>query len=215
VIAETPGATDEVVMLGGHLDSVLDGPGMNDNGSGVATLLSLARSLSEQQPPSRTIRFGFWGAEEFGEFGSAAYVAALDAAQRSRISAYLNLDMVASPNAGRFVYDEPDAPSGSDELRDALMAALSEAGTPGEPIGVGGASDHFNFQQAGIPIGGVFSGLNPLTPEQGALFGGLPAEPADPCYHLACDTRDNINLDSALTLGDAIAQVVQGLAFLP
>jgi Zn-dependent M28 family amino/carboxypeptidase len=216
VIAEIRGASDEVVMLGGHLDSVLDGPGINDNGSGVATLLSLARSVSEQpQPPPRTIRFAFWGAEEFGEFGSAAYVAGLDAAQRSRIHAYLNLDMVASPNAGRFVYDEPDASPGSDELRDALMTALSEAGTAGAPISVGGASDHFSFQQAGIPIGGVFSGLNPLLPEQAALFNALPTEPADPCYHLACDTRENVNLGSAVTLGNAVANVVQDIAFLP
>ena len=170
--------------------------------------------MSEQQQPARTIRFGFWGAEEFGEFGSAAYVAGLDAAERSQIHAYLNLDMVASPNAGRFVYDEPDAPAGSDELRDAAYgsALRSRHARRADQTSAGHRTTSAS-QHAGIPIGGVFSGLNPLTPEQAALFGALPTEPADPCYHLACDTRSNINLDSAVTLGDAVATVLEKLAY--
>ena len=68
-------------MLGGHLDSVLGGPGLNDNGSGVATLLALAESVAAGEQPQATVRFGFWGAEEFGDIGSGEYVASLSEAE--------------------------------------------------------------------------------------------------------------------------------------
>ena len=215
IIAEWPGTTDQVVMLGAHLDSVLDGPGINDNGSGVATLLSLARSVAANPQPAKTIRFGFWGAEEYGELGSHAYTQALSAPEIGQISAYFNLDMVASPGAARFVYDDSTAPPGSDQLTQLLFDALSAAGKPGLLTDVGGASDHYPFELAGIPSAGVFSGLNPLTENEAAVFGGEPGIPTDACYHLACDTRANINMDSALTLGGAVATVVQELAYEP
>ena len=213
VLAEWPGQSEQVVMLGAHLDSVLDGPGINDNGSGVATLLSLARSVAANPQPQKGIRFGFWGAEEYGELGSTAYVQGQDSTALGKIEDYFNLDMVGSPNAGRFVYDDTGAPAGSDELVQRLLKALSAAGKPGLTTDVGGASDHFQFGQAGIPVAGVFSGLGPLTSEDVSVFGGEVGVPADACYHLACDTRDNINLDSAVTLGQAVADVVQELAY--
>lgn len=213
LIAEWPGASDQIVMLGAHLDSVLDGPGINDDGSGVATLLSLARSVAANPQPVKTIRFGFWGAEEYGELGSRAYTQALSASDIGRISAYFNLDMVASPGAARFVYDDSTAPPGSDQLTQLLFDALSAAGKPGLLTDLGGASDHLNFELAGIPSAGVFSGLNPLTDQEVAVFGGEPGIPTDACYHLACDTRANINMDSALTLGGAVATVLQELAY--
>ena len=215
VIAEWPGSGNGVVMMGAHLDSVIDGPGINDNGSGVATLLSLAQSVASNPQPSATVRFGFWGAEEYGELGSAAYTTALPAAERERISAYFNLDMVASPNPARFVYDDSTAPPGSDALTQKLLDALAAAGTPGLITDVGGASDHLPFELAGVPSAGVFSGLNPLTEADVAVFGGQLGVAADACYHLACDTRSNINMDSALTLGGAVASVVQELAYQP
>jgi aminopeptidase S len=200
-------------MLGGHLDSVLDGPGINDNGSGVATLLSLARSVATGEPPTKSIRFGFWGAEEFGELGSSSYVQGLSTSDVSLIGSYLNLDMVASPNAARYVYGDAGAPAGSEELIQMLLDALSDAGMPALRTDIGGSSDHFMFEQRGVPSAGVFSGLNPLTDEEAATFGAQAGLPADPCYHLSCDTRDNVNLDSAATLGSAIASVLQELAY--
>ena len=215
IIAEWPGATSEVVMLGGHLDSVLDGPGIDDNGSGVATLLSLAASVAANPQPTKTIRFGIWGAEEDGFLGSQAYVATLDAGEIGQIGAYLNLDMVASPGAERLVYDDPEAPLGSDQITQQLLAALAAASEPGLPADESHESDHDTFARAGVPIGGVFSGINQMTAKQVAAFGGTVGVPADPCYHLSCDTRANINLDSAVTLGDAAATVLQELAYQP
>ena len=174
-----------------------------------------ARRILGCSPSAKTIRFGFWGAEEYGKLGSHAYTQALSAPEIGQISAYFNLDMVASPGAARFVYDDSTAPPGSDQLTQLLFDALSAAGKPGLLTDVGGASDHYPFELAGIPSAGVFSGLNPLTENELAVFGGEPGIPTDTCYHLACDTRANINLGSALTLGGAVATVLQELAYQP
>ncbi len=113
VLAERTGADpSRIVMLGAHLDSSLDGPGLNDDGSGVAALLAIARAFSEATP-SATLRFAFWAAEETGLHGSSSYVHALSEVERARIVGYLNADMLASPNGFAGVYDEPAAPPGS------------------------------------------------------------------------------------------------------
>ena len=66
VIAETgSGNDDNVVMAGAHLDSVQDGPGINDNGSGSAALLETAIQMAKVKP-NNTVRFAWWGAEEAG-----------------------------------------------------------------------------------------------------------------------------------------------------
>ena len=80
-------------MLGGHLDSVLAGPGINDNGSGTATLLALAAAVKGQPTPTTNIRFGFWAAEELGDIGSRQYVQGLSSSDLLNIRGYLNLDM--------------------------------------------------------------------------------------------------------------------------
>lgn len=211
VFGEIPGETDEVVMLGAHLDSVLDGPGINDNGSGVATLLAIAAELRAQPTPRRTVRFAFWAAEEFGTHGSREHVEQLSGAEIDSLSAYLNLDMVGSPNSAYFVYDD-DADPVSSGITDSILAALSEAGLSGIGIPSGG-SDHIAFWQAGVAIGGVFSGIAPLTLQEADMFGGQAGEPADPCYHLTCDARDNVDTAAALTFGTAIAAAVEGLIY--
>jgi hypothetical protein len=213
VLATWPGQTDHVVMLGGHLDSVLDGPGINDNGSGVATLMAIAAAIATQPQPVSTISLGFWSAEEFGDLGSAAYVDQLASADRQRISAYFNLDMVGSPNPGRYVYDDVAAPSGSSDLTQRLLDALQALGEPGLPLDIGASSDHFAFERAGVPIGGLFSGLDPMDPNDALTFGGTALAPMDPCYHLACDTRANVDLDNATLLGQALADVLAGLVY--
>ena len=109
VIAETPGGDGErVVMAGAHLDSVRGGPGINDNGSGVAALIEAAEAIGPD-PPGARVRLAFWGAEELGLLGSRHYVRSLDRAERRRISAYLNFDMVGSPNAVPELYSDGDA----------------------------------------------------------------------------------------------------------
>jgi hypothetical protein len=213
VIAEIAGSTDAVVMLGAHLDSALDGPGINDNGTGVATLLAIASAVRHQPAPTATIRFAFWAAEEFGDLGSADYVEHLAPAERDRISAYFNLDMTGSPNPGRFVYDGALAPPGSSDLTQRLLDALAANETPGLALDLGGGSDHVAFELAGIPIGGLFSGIGPMTADEALAFDGATLTPMDPCYHLACDDLDNIDLDSVMTLGEAITTVIEALAY--
>ncbi|MEO6350118.1 MAG: M20/M25/M40 family metallo-hydrolase [Candidatus Limnocylindrales bacterium] len=194
VIAELPGATADVIMLGGHLDSVLDGPGINDNGSGVSTVLAIAAAGSSQAIPHKTLRFAFWAAEEYGELGSTHYVDSLSAAERDQIDAYFNLDMVGSVAGEATVYDDVIAAVGSSGLTDALVAALQDLGRFPTPTDLGGASDHAQFERVGIVTGGVFSGV-------------------DDCYHLACDGRDNVDVSLLMDLGDAIATVVEDLAY--
>jgi Zn-dependent M28 family amino/carboxypeptidase len=98
VLAETDRGNDaNVVMAGAHLDSVQDGPGINDNGSGSAALLETAIQMAKVKP-ANTVRFAWWGAEESGLLGSEHYVEGLTDEQADAIALYLNFDMVASPN---------------------------------------------------------------------------------------------------------------------
>jgi Zn-dependent M28 family amino/carboxypeptidase len=176
VIAETPGGSgDRLVMAGAHLDSVANGPGLNDNGSGVATLLEAAEEIGPR-PPGGRIRLAFWGAEELGLIGSRRYVRALDERERRRIAAYLNFDMVGSPNGRAAVYSDGN-PQLSRLLRRAAGRQLPGAST-------GGASDHAPFRTAGIPVNGLYTG---------ASEDGRGGEPSDPCYHRSCDRFSNVN----------------------
>ena len=99
VIADSPsGRTDRTVMVGAHLDSVDEGPGINDNGSGTATILETAVQMAELGiEPRNAVRFAFWGAEESGLIGSQHYVDSLTGKQLHKIAVYLNFDMVGSP----------------------------------------------------------------------------------------------------------------------
>ena len=116
VIAELPGKNeDNVVMAGAHLDSVIEGPGINDNGSGSAALLETALMMANLNPEN-TLRFAWWAAEEQGLVGSHDYVDGLSEAELDRIALYMNYDMVGSPNYIFMVYDADEstfeAPSG-------------------------------------------------------------------------------------------------------
>ncbi|MBA2274214.1 MAG: M28 family peptidase [Actinobacteria bacterium] len=206
VVADRPGASDKVVMAGAHLDSAGGGPGINDNGSGAATILEMALSLARLDPDSRNrVRFGFWAAEEEGLLGSTAYIRDLRGAEREDIALYLNFDMLGSPNFVRFVYAiaGPD-PATPYELGTAVVEArfaryFRQRHLAIEPIPLEGGSDHAAFSAAGIPVGGLFSGAEGMkSPSEAEVFGGSAGEPYDPCYHLACDTFDN---NSNLGLG--------------
>jgi Iap family predicted aminopeptidase len=191
VIAETPGGRGQrVVMAGGHLDSVANGPGLNDNGSGVAALLEAAEQLGPR-PPGARVRLAFWGAEELGLIGSRRYVRSLDDGERRRIAAYLNFDMVGSPNARPAVYSDGD-PGLARVLRRAAGRRLPGAST-------GGSSDHAPFRSAGIPVNGLYTGASERGP------GG---EPRDPCYHRGCDRLRNV--DQAV-LAEMAAAAVKAL----
>ncbi len=202
VVGDPPVQPDApLVMLGAHLDSVVDGPGVNDNGSGVAAVLEAARVLTVRGVP---VRVGLWAAEEYGLFGAFHYVETLDAADRDGIGAYLNADMLGSPNAVNFVYDPVSAPEGSDTIATALIAALAAQGVDHELLDLGQGSDHAAFVEAGIPVGGLFTGANEVkTADQAAVFGGTADTAMDPCYHLDCDVASHLDLELLAQLTEA------------
>ncbi|GGP65099.1 M20/M25/M40 family metallo-hydrolase [Saccharothrix coeruleofusca] len=212
LIADWPGGNpDDVLMLGGHLDSVSAGPGVNDNGSGSAGILEVALAVAREGfQPQRHLRFGWWGAEELNLVGSTYYVENLPAAERSRIKAYLNFDMIGSPNPGYFVYSASGQPAGSLALQETLQAALA---VPTELTSVGGRSDHAAFARAGIPVGGLFTGAEVTkTSAQAQKWGGTAGVAFDRCYHRSCDTTANIDATALDRNSDAIAQALWTLA---
>ena len=101
-LAESPdGDPDNVIMAGAHLDSVAEGPGINDNGSGSGALLEVAEQMA-QAPADNKVRFAWWGAEEGGLVGSTRLRRQTRRdGELEKIEMYLNFDMVASPNYGR------------------------------------------------------------------------------------------------------------------
>jgi aminopeptidase S len=181
-------------MAGGHLDSVSVGPGINDNGSGSAALLEVALTIAHDGTNTgKHLRFGWWGAEELGLVGSTHYVSRLSDAEQSKIDAYLNFDMVGSPNAGYFVYSGSGQPSGSPELENLLKDGFQAEGVETEPIDIGGRSDHAAFARAGVPIGGTFSGAEGTkSSSQANKWSGTAGQAFDRCYHRSCDTTNNI-----------------------
>lgn len=213
VVAELPGSDrSRVVVVGAHLDSSMDGPGLNDDGSGVAAVVALARAFAGTRPQA-TIRFAFWAAEESGLKGSARYVQEHAPLSSERTIAYLNVDMIGSPNGFRGVYDEASAAPGSEEIRDLFGRDLDAQGLAWEGIDLGGGSDHSPFAQAGVATGGLFTGGSELvTAAQAGRYGREAGQPADACYHLACDGRDNVDADLMLELARSLGRVTAELA---
>ncbi|MGW6744484.1 M28 family metallopeptidase [Streptomyces sp. NPDC055025] len=205
VIAETKGGNaDRTVMLGAHLDSVTEGAGINDNGSGSAGLLEVALELAETHDrPTNKVRFAWWSAEELGLLGAESYVTRLTPEQRADIALYLNFDMIGSPNAAQFVYDGDDSdatgagpgPEGSAQLEKGITDFLDRRGVPHEGTDFDGRSDYGPFVEAGIASGGTFTGAEGIKSEaQARKYGGEAGVAFDKCYHSACDNLSNINM---------------------
>jgi aminopeptidase S len=215
LVAEWPrGDANNVIMAGGHLDSVTAGAGINDNGSGSAALLEVALTVSAQDlTPTKRIRFGWWGAEERGLVGSTFYVNSLSSTERAKIKGYVNFDMIGSPNPGYFVYSSSGQPTGSIELQHVLEAPFAAMGVPTELTSVGGRSDHAAFANAGIPTGGLFTGAEVTkTSAQAAKWGGTAGQAFDRCYHASCDNTANINVTALDRNSDAIAYAIWTLS---
>jgi Zn-dependent M28 family amino/carboxypeptidase len=219
VIADSPwGNPDRTVVVSAHNDSVAAGPGINDDGSGTAMDLELARKLGERgQKPRNHVRFLWVGAEEEGLLGSTYYVAQLSEAERSQIIAMLDFDMVASPNYARQVYDgdgstfgaDVSGPNGSGLIESLFGAWFDGQGQAHEPIPFDGRSDYVAFTNAGIPAGGIFTGAEQIkTAQEQLLFGGVAGQALDPCYHQACDTINNLNPKAFGEMKDAAADVL-------
>ena len=207
VVAQV-GDGPRVVMVGAHLDSVFDGPGINDNGSGVAAVLEIGRAFAaEGVPDGWAVRLAFWGGEELGSLGSREYAASVG----DEVEAYLNLDMAGSVNGASLVYDEAEAVAGSERITAVFEEALEARGEAFELVDLGASSDHFGFVQAGIPTGGLFAGASATgsAAQPGASAGGGPAP--DPCYHIGCDDLDNVDLDRVALFTEVTLDVVREL----
>lgn len=228
VIARMDGVnTDNVVMAGAHLDSVGAGPGIQDNGSGSSTLLTVALALgnNKKYTPQNSLHFGWWGAEESGLLGSTEFIFnpefGITDEEYFALSSYLNFDMVASPNFIYGVYDADEStfpapvfiPPGSAALEDLFEAFYTIEGIPYEDSEFSGRSDYQAFIDVGIPASGLFTGAEGIkTAEQAAIWGGTTGDQYDPCYHAACDTNLNPS-DEALDVNvDAIAYAIYNLA---
>ncbi|MFE0381750.1 M28 family peptidase [Streptomyces inhibens] len=210
LIAEWPqGDATKVYMFGAHLDSVGAGPGINDNGSGSAALLETALTLAEQNPAmAGRVRFGWWTDEEQGLNGSDFYVSSLSSADRSKIKAYYNFDMIASTNGGYFInHLNSTAAQPMKEYWDSL-SLQPEENTEGA-----GRSDDYSFEQAGIPTSGYAMGAGARkTSAQAAKWGGTANRAYDSCYHQSCDTTGNINATGLNRSVDGIAYTLWKLA---
>lgn len=233
IIAETTnyrtaGSDAQVVVVGAHLDSVPEGPGINDNGSGSATILEIALKMAELRiNTQKTVRFIWFGAEEYGLLGSQYYVSQLSEAERTNISVMLNFDMVGSPNFVRFVYDGDGSetgtagPEGSDAIENVFVDYFNSIGLETDATAFDGRSNYGPFIAVGIPAGGLFSGAEGIkTEEQAAIYGGTAGVAYDRCYHQACDNLtggadedgDNIDETSLDQLSDAVAHAVLTVA---
>jgi Zn-dependent M28 family amino/carboxypeptidase len=225
VIAELPGKNrDNVVMAGAHLDSVVDGPGINDDGSGTAVLLETALMMARTAPVN-TLRFAFWAAEEPGLIGSTDYVDGLSQAELDRIALYLNYDMVGSPNNVTMVYDADETtfpaadtgvtiPPGSTAIEDLFESYYTYVDEPYDDTAFDGRSDYQAFIDHGIPAGGLFSGAEEVKTEvQAEIWGGDAGQQLDPCYHAACDTSANVDEQVLERNSDLVAFAMLTYAF--
>uniref|UniRef100_A0A6B2L366 Peptidase M28 domain-containing protein n=1 Tax=Arcella intermedia TaxID=1963864 RepID=A0A6B2L366_9EUKA len=227
LFCDTPGGDpNSTIILGAHLDSVEAGPGINDNGSGSATVLELAiQWFATGLTPKNRIRFAWWGAEEEGLLGSRNYLRYLeqhDQAEFNTIALGLNLDMVGSPNfipmIGKYSSD-PSVPTaarnGSNYITKLFMDHYASIEAQHEFIEMTAGSDHYAFIEKGIPAGRIHSGAAqkkdiPLKRKYGGLINAI----ADTCYHQSCDDLQNFSSEILDQIPVAMASVLQTLANL-
>jgi aminopeptidase YwaD len=185
-------AKDGIVALGAHHDSVPGAPGANDDASGTAMTLELARVMKDL-PTNMEMRFITFGAEELGLIGSRYYVSQLSEEEKDRFVGYFNMDMVGSRDAGDLVINTPD---GNENIV-SQTAQASSARLNGEPTPIqpGGSSDHVSFFEGGIASGSFIH------------------RPLEPWYHTPEDTIDKISKeklqDVAEIIGTAVYDIVR------
>lgn len=153
VIASPPGFDSAAPhrVVGAHLDTVPQAPGAEDNASGVALMLELARLQADSPLP---VRFVAFGAEEprgpgddLHHFGSQAYVASLTPEQRNAVVAMVSLDRVGVPGEIPVCHGG----AGSPAVRDSLVSAAVVAGVAHRPCADNRTSDHWSFERNGLP----------------------------------------------------------------
>ncbi len=221
--AEFPGNSPEIVLVGAHYDSVFGSPGANDNGSGVAALLALARRFAAQ-PNEKTVRFVAFVNEEPGYFQTGqmgSYVYAAGCRQRGdQIRAMISLETIGYfsdrpgsqkypaaglgliyPRTGNFIGFVGNLPS-HDLVREAIGEFRRQATIPSEGAALPqfvpgvGWSDQWSFWQHSYP-GIMITDTAPFR---------------YPHYHSASDTPDKLNYDAMTRVVLGVQGVVRHLA---
>ncbi|MBI3214558.1 MAG: M28 family peptidase [Mycobacterium sp.] len=222
VVAQTKtGSTHDVVLVGAHLDGPATGPGINNNGSGVAAALATALALGPSPEITNAVRFAFWGGSQERLAGSLNYVAGLDREALNDIALYVNCDQMGSPNAGFFTYDgdqsgpaSPDigpeeVPVGSAGVERVFAGYLNLAGKRPADMPLSVASDDSAFLHAGVPVGGITTGATGVkTTTQARLWGGKAGVPFDPDYGTVRDDLAAVNRDALAVTGAGVAFAV-------
>ncbi|KAJ4983531.1 peptidase family M28 [Stagonosporopsis vannaccii] len=210
VAQTTEGDPENCVMLGAHSDSVAEGPGINDDGSGTISLLEVATQLTKFNV-SNCVRFAWWAGEEEGLLGSDYYVQSLSEEENQKIRLFMDYDMMASPNFAYQIYNATNAlnPTGSEELRDLYIAWYEQQGLNYTFIPFDGRSDYDGFIRNGIPGGGIATGAEGIkTKAEEQVFGGKAGDWYDPCYHQLCDDVGNVNMTAFVVNTRLIAHSV-------
>jgi hypothetical protein len=205
VIAEIPGTdkADEVVMLGGHLDSWHAATGATDNAIGCSVMMEAVRILTAVgAKPRRTIRVALWSGEEQGLLGSAAYVRQHfgtfedQKAEYSKLSAYFNMDS----GTGRIRALTAFGPSATGDVLREATASFKDLGMLGATSTRSrstGGTDSTNFNAAGLP------GINTLLD---------PIQYQTYTWHTNLDTYERIVEDDVKKAAIVIAGAVYHLA---
>lgn len=233
VIADSrPARSPETLLLTGQLDSVEEGPGINDAGTGLSAILETAERLNQPNSQLRQrVRIVLFGAEEplafrngpgaIGLLGNYHYTTTLPASQRRLEFANLNVQMLGSPNWSRYVLDGNGStmmagPSGSGPIEQMFLTYFRAAGLITRPMPLWPGADYGPLASDGIPIGGLFTGDGTAlkTKHEQELFGGTAGQPDEPCYHQACDNLAHINTDVLTQMANALNHVAWQLAHL-
>lgn len=196
VAQTTAGDPENCVMLGAHSDSVPEGPGINDDGSGTLSLLEVATALTNFTV-NNCVRFAWWAAEEEGLIGSDFYAGSLPKEENQKVRLFMDYDMMGSPNFAYQIYNATnlDSPVGSEELRDLYVDWYEKHDLNYTFIPFDGRSDYDGFIRAGIPAGGIATGAEGIkSKEEAKVFGGKAGDWYDPCYHQLCDNVGNVNM---------------------
>lgn len=201
-------------MVGAHSDSVEAGPGINDDGSGLSSILEVAKLLASYRVHN-SVRFGWWSGEESGLLGSTYYVEHLSKAEKKKIKLYMNFDMMASPNYEFGIFDgdggdfNVTGPMGSDAIEKLFEDYFESRDLNYTATALTGRSDYGPFQKAGIPVGGLATGAEVNKTKLGVEeFGGWEGKPFDQNYHGVGDNVANLNTTAFLINTQAIAHGV-------
>lgn len=212
VLAASGGGDNGRVVVGAHLDSVPEAPGINDNGSGVAAVLQTAVKLTHWKAlVAHQVQFALWGAEELVNVGSSYYVSQLTDAERRATLLYLNAEMIGSPNYVLYVMQ------GEGTVTTPFDIYFKARGITYEYIDAAAiGSDHHPFRDAGIPVGGLHCGsVGVKTAAEQRRYSGTAGQLHDLGYHQASDTVHNISraaLDrTTRALAYAVGWAAQGV----